>query len=67
MRCELLDKRSSLSVFHLRGKGPREDLMWLGAQETALLPELIKTGLEMWGFSLHEDLRLITLGTQEKV
>ena len=48
--CELLDERSSWSVFHLRGKGPREDLIWLGAQETALLPELIKPGLETWVF-----------------
>lgn len=46
--CELSDERSSWSIFHLRGKGPREDLIWLGSQDTALVPELIKPGLEMY-------------------
>lgn len=49
------DKRSLLSIFQLRGKGAREDLVWLRAQETALLPELVKPGLATCFFPLHGD------------
>lgn len=44
--------RGQGTVFYLRDRGPREDLLWLGTQGTALLPQLIKLGLEMYYFHL---------------